>query len=227
MSRFTANVAEIWSGDRQAEQTRTIVDTAIMQPEPCKQSLIEIMNLREENSRLKDQLFMHTVTAQQEDEFANVRFEDNLDVATRRLIVEQILNRINDTTVVYSGPALIELRCGSHLTVQSPGVGGVFVLVNAYGLNVTPGEPRTLPLKTVFAPDGRQPMRDGTRPLNLDALRSTVMDALADPSTRVLAAPEGVLNVACHFYSQHPAILYGRKGIKFSTPAAMHGLEKF
>ena len=54
MSRFTANIAEIWYGDHHADQTRTIVDTAIMQPEPCKQSLIQIMNLREENALLKE-----------------------------------------------------------------------------------------------------------------------------------------------------------------------------
>ena len=227
MSRFTANIAEIWYGDHHADQTRTIVDTAIMQPEPCKQSLIQIMNLREENALLKEKLTSHKTSTHEAGELVNARFQDHLDTATRQLIVEQILNRIDDTTVVYSGPALIEFRCESQLSDTSKSVGGVFVLVNPFGLNVTPGEPRALPLKTVYSPDSRQPSRDGTHATDLDALRTTVMEFLNNPATRVLAAPEGVLNVACHFFSQHPAILYGRKGIKFSTPSATHAYEKF
>lgn len=227
MSRFTAKIAEIWYGDHNADLTRTIVDTAIMQPEPCKQSLVQIMNLREENARLKEQLMSPKASTQAAGDLVNARFQDNLDAATRRLIVEEILKRIDDTTVVYSGPALIEFRCESQLTDTSKSVGGVFVLVNPFGLNVTPGEPRALPLKTVYSPDSRQPSRDGTTATNLDTLRTTVMEFLNNPATRVLTAPEGVLNVACHFFSQYPAILYGRKGIKFSTPSAAHAYEKF
>ncbi len=243
MAFYAAGVDQVWSEEARSIRNRTIIDVPrISETDPCAQARVEIRRLRTENANLQklvvdataqlsggrvavaptveanpvvEQAILQPETASFVSESA---FDSNIKFNDRHLMLEDVLQALDDITLLIGGTnaAPVIAKCGEKLSspvTRVNGTGGVFMLIGSPGLHMAAGNVQTTPA-LVFDPESR--VANGGVKQTLADLRALVRNWLAlSPNTKVFTSPHGLLQVPCVEHVAGPMILYGKLGIIF------------